>query len=109
MVGAAFLAAQVLFVVQAWLWQDNPRLLTPVEGLTRYELHATMDDRALDPAQIYDRYGIPASGRVALKAAALQQIIANRERPIPLSRALFVRLHTRQPNGTEEFWLWPQE
>jgi hypothetical protein len=91
------------------LTPDNPRLLTPVEGVTRYELAATMDAHALDPGLVRDRYGIAASGTVCLTAGAVQEIVATIEKPIPLERAMFVRLRTRNPDGAEEFWLWPQE
>ena len=104
-----FLASQAIFILQTWRNEDSPRLLTPVEGLTRYELAAKLDEHTYDDGQIRNRYGIPANGMVGLKAAAIQHVVTHWENDIPLSRAIFVRLHTHQADGTEEFWLWPQE
>lgn len=108
-IGMLFLAAQAIFILRTWIDPDDPRLLTPVEGVTRYELTATMDELALTPGLVRDRYGIAPAGMVCLRATAVEVIVAYREKPIPLSRAMFVRLRTKRPNGMEEFWLWPQE
>jgi hypothetical protein len=108
-VGMLFLAAQVIFVLVSTFAEGDPRLLTPVEGITRYDIAATMDAHTFEPQLIRARYGIPPSGCVGLTADAVQEVITHRERPIPLERAIFVRLHTQEAGGAEEFWLWPQE
>lgn len=110
LVGVLFLASQVIFVVQTHFAANTPRLLTPVEGLTRYELHATSGQTALTATEIQDRYGLATHDDSALTAGALRAAVAHREKPIPLARALKVRLRTREANDTEDFnWLWPQE
>lgn len=103
-----FLASQTIFVLISRFSDDAWRVLTPVNGLTRYDLHATLAQRVLPPDEIQLRYGIPARAEVGLRPEALQAIVEHCEKPIPLSRAVIVRLHTRRSDGTEEVWLWPQ-
>lgn len=104
-----FLLAQAGFVAQTHFSADNPRRLTPVEGLTRYDLHARRDEHTLSAGEIEARYGLAAHDDLGLTAEAVQSVILHWEEPIPLTRAVIVRLHTREPDGTEEYWLWPQE
>lgn len=109
LVGALFLVAQVVFIVQTRFDASNPRLLTPLEPLTRYEIHATFDAHVYGATEIRDRYGVPVSGTVCLTPEALQEVIRYREEPIPRERATFVRLHHRRGGEPDYFWLWPQE
>jgi hypothetical protein len=109
LVGILFLLGQVAFVLQARLADDTPRLLTPVEGLTHYEINAAFEKQTYDAPQIRERYGIAPSGSLALTAAAVQELIAYRERPIPLAHATYVRLRIQQAGGADQYWLWPQE
>jgi hypothetical protein len=88
---------------------DNLRTLTPVNGLTRYSIPVKLGDRVLEPDDIQHRYGIPANGEVGLAPEALQAVVEHRERPIPLTWGVIVRLHTRRADGTGEIWLWPQQ
>lgn len=104
-----FLASQLIFILVSRYSNDTWRTLTPINGLTQYDIHATLAQHALAADEIERRYGIPAAGEVALQPDALQAVIAHCENPIPLSRAVIVRLHTRRPNGSEEIWLWPQQ
>jgi len=108
-VGILFLVAQGVFILQAHLLEDSPRRLTPVEGVTRYDLSATFGQQPLDNHDIAQRYGLQLRDSVCLSRAALEGVLAYREKPIPLSRAIMIRLRVRDHDGLEEFWLWPQE
>jgi hypothetical protein len=109
LIGVLFLFSQVIFVLQTHYSPDSPRLLTPVEGLTRYELHATFTQRPLSPTEIQHRYGIPSHSDSPLTVDAIRTVIEHREKPIPIARALLIRLHTREAEGPEDYWLWPQQ
>jgi hypothetical protein len=109
LIAVLFLVSQATFVLHAYFSDARPRLLTPVEGLTRYELHATFAQRALTEEEIRRRYGVPTRDESALTASTLCRAVTHREKPIPLARALYVRLRTQEADGTEGFWLWPQE
>ena len=109
LIGVLFLVSQVVFVLQNHFAAEPTRLLTPVEGVTRYELHATFAQRPLTEDEIQSRYGMAPEDETTLTVQAVRNVVAHREKPIPLARALYVRLRTREPNGTETYWLWPQE
>jgi len=108
-IGVLFLVSQVIFVLQTHFVPENSRLLSPVEGLTRYELHATLAGRELTDSEIRNRYGIASRDDVTLTVGALRAAIERRESNAPATAPVFVRLRTREPNGTEDYWLWPQE
>jgi hypothetical protein len=109
LIGVLFLVSQVIFILQTYFVPENSRRLSPVEGLTRYELRATLAGRTLSASEIEDRYGIAPQDDVTLTVGALRAAITHRETHDPASGDLYVRLRTREPNGTEEYWLWPQD
>jgi hypothetical protein len=109
LVGILFLASQTIFVLQSHFFAESARLLTPVEGLTHYELYATAAQRPLTASEIRERYGIPFRDDVPLTVGAVRAAVIQRETRNPEPGAVYVRLRTREPDGTEDYWLWPQE
>jgi hypothetical protein len=109
LIGILFLVSQVIFVLQTHFLADNPRLLTPVEGLTRHAIHATVARQPLTASEIRKRYGIPSRDDSALTVGAVRAAIVHQESSTAEWSVPYVRLRTREANGSEDYWLWPQE
>jgi hypothetical protein len=104
-----FLFTQAVFILHTRFAGDHPRLLTPVEGGTRYDLHAVIGDHKLSEEQVQRRYGIPARDTVNLTPEAVANAVRRREAPLPAERMAVVRLRLRANGSDDAYWLWPHE
>jgi hypothetical protein len=105
--GVAFLAFQLSAIVYARFVPSRYFCWAPCDTQTDYVIQATIDGRAVTPAEIRRRYRRPARGADDRSPQHLIDILQQVEQRLPPGQQAAVTLTYRVNGKPEQIWQWP--